>query len=391
MAHLLQKKPEKRSIVIDVSEKGVRGALLDAGTSPNVLEFAGETSGRESLVGHIFVGKVAAVHKNGFSFIDLGMDRNAFLNLNDSKHNGVRVREGQAIAVQIGRDAYKDKGASVTTALAYSGRFFVITDRCDDEHPKIGVSKKIINQAERNRLVKVTDELLEKTNLSNRNITIRTDAENAATSLLDAELTSLAAIIAETEEKAKIATPPTSIYTPYASPALKIAAELSVGSDIDEIIVNTPNDFNQLEEAYKNRGIKIKLVDGSSFYIYNISKLYENTVSRKIYLTCGGYIVIDKTEACTVIDVNSGKYEGRKDIEGMALKVNLEAAAEAARQLRLRNVGGIVIIDFIRMSDEENRQTLISELKSHLDKDPAITVVEGFTKLGLMEITRKRR
>jgi len=184
---------------------------------------------------------------------------------------------------------------------------------------------------------------------------------------------------------------PVLAYKPHSSPCMMMAAELMTGSDVREIIVNNAEEHAMLTEAYAPRGIKVTLVKDAVFMIHNLSKAYETTKHRLVHLPSGGRIIIDRTEACVVIDVNSAQHSGRKTLEDTALKVNIEAARETARQLRLRNLGGIIIIDFIGMKEKENIDILTQELKDALAKDPAVTVVEGMTKLGLMEMTRRRR
>jgi len=392
-------------IIIDKDENGSKAALAENGEP---IEFMDTNQGKESASGNIYVGIVEAVNKNGFAFVDIGQERNAFLNLNDNKDTAAvgTVKAGHPVAVQVTRDACREKGAYVTTKLTWPGRFFVIEhiqqpENIDTELGRISISKKITSETERERLLRITGELLEKIALPDKNIIIRTDAANAASSFLDAELNQLARAVAETEaliteavkdgfDKDRLPVP---AYKPHASACVMLAAELmaGAGTNVREIIINNADEHALLTEAYAARGIKVTLVQGQAFTTYNLSKPYETTRHRMVYLPSGGRIIIDRTEACVVIDVNSGQYSGRKSLEDMALKINIEAARETAKQLRLRNLGGIIIIDFIGMKEPENIAALTRELKDELRKDPAITVVEGMTRLGLMEMTRRRR
>jgi ribonuclease G len=311
------------------------------------------------------------------------------------------IKAGQPVAVQVTRDAYKDKGASVTTKITWPGRFFVIEKNTETvaRSTEISISKKITSEAERARLTRIANELLEQIELRNYSIIIRTDAANAASSFLEAELTALSKAAFETDEllhKIKKddfdkSTLPITVYKPYASVCMMLAANLMSGSDVREIVINDEEEYALLSRAYSVRGIKVTLAKNSVFYTYNLSKAYDTTKQRLVHLPSGGRIIIDKTEACVVIDVNSAQYSGRKTLEDMALKINIEAAHETARQLRLRNLGGVILIDFINMKEKENVETLITELKAALFKDPALTVVEGMTRLGFMEMTRKKR
>ena len=166
------------------------------------------------------------------------------------------------------------------------------------------------------------------------------------------------------------------------------------GKDIERIIVNSDKLVKELEKIkkqnaeYKNIKIELKK-ECSIFEIYEIEKQIEKMQNRKIWLKCGGFITIDKTEALTAIDVNTGKYTGNKSLEETVYKVNKEATVEIAKQLRLRDIGGIIIIDYIDMKDEENKEKIENLLKEELKKDRSKTQVEGFTKLDLMELTRK--
>jgi ribonuclease G len=390
----LKAKAERR-IIIEKTENTVRAALVHDGEP---IEFMDTGQGRESIAGNIYAGVVEGVNKNGFAFVDIGQERNAFLNLNDNKDadSSGLIKAGDSIAVQVTRDAYKDKGAYITTKLTWSGRFFVIehVQHTDVIEHTINISKKITSESERARLTRITEELLENIPLPNKNIIIRTDAAGAASSFLENELSRLAKSAAETETNIKDAeTFPLLAYKPHSSACAMLAAELlaGTGSDVREIIINDADEHALLSELYSSRGIKTTLSKDAVFLTHNLSKAYETTKNRLVHLPSGGRIIIDKTEACVVIDVNSAQHSGNKPLEDMALKINTEAAKEAAKQLRLRNLGGIIIIDFIRMKDAENIAALTQTLKDELSKDPTITTVEGFTKLGLMEMTRRRR
>lgn len=390
-----------RRIVIDKDEKCTRAALME---DADVAEFMDYGAGRESCIGEIYIGMVEAVTKSAFAFVDIGHERNAFLNLNDNKdrHMADRVKAGRPVAIQVTKDAYRDKGAYATTKLNWPGRFFVIETVSDAADAGVNLSKKIDRADERERLMDITSALLAKNaaDLANKRIVVRTDAANAATSYLETEFAELAGIVAHTKtliaealaddfDRGRL---PLLAHRPHASPCLKIVAELMKGAlQIDEIVLNDEAEFKLLADIHGKRGVNVTLLKGSAFLAYDLAKAYETTKFRLVRLPSGGHIVIERTEACVVVDVNSGQSTGHKNLEGMALKTNIEAAHEAAKQLRLRNLGGIIIIDFIRMSDPENNMILTQELKNALSKDPAITTVEGITKLGLMELTRKRR
>ena len=395
-----QKSTAKGRIIIESDDKGIRAALTIDGEP---YEFIDSIAGKESRIGSIYVGTVEAVTKSGFAFVDIGLERNAFLNLNDNKDAAIAstVKAGSLTAVQIVKDPYRDKGAAVTTKLTWPGRFFVI-EKAQDAGGEINVSKKIQDAPQRARLTRIVQGFFDqgKNDLAGKNIVIRTDAANAAPSSLEAEFKALVKAMKAAEEliseanlesfdKTRL---PLAVYSPYESPCHKMAAELMSGAaHISEILVNSEAEHQLLSKVYGSRGIKVILTSDSAFFTYNLSKAYETTRHRLVHLPSGGHIVVDKTEACVVIDVNSGQYSGRKSLEDMAFKINKEAAREAARQLRLRNLGGAVLIDFIGMKDPENIESLTRELKEALAMDPAHTTVEGMTRLGFWELTRKRR
>ncbi|MDR1706065.1 MAG: ribonuclease E/G [Clostridiales bacterium] len=384
-----------RRIILDTSGPQALGALTENGEP---AEFISVSKERGSEVGNIYVGKVETVTKNGFAFVDIGLERNAFLNLNDYKEaaNAESVKAGKPVIVQVTKDAYKEKGAGVTTRLTWLGRFFVVEPEGEDG--SVSVSKKITDEKERERLAGVADSLLKAVGPKNKRVIVRTDAANAATSGLEAELRELSAAITETENEIKrilgeseLALPAL-VYKAYSGACAMMAAELmaAAGYSVSEIVTNDIAEREALISAYEPKGVKVVYKDERLFAVYNLEKALDTTKFRQVHLPCGGDIVIERTDACVVVDVNSGQHIARQGMEELALKVNLEAAREIAKQLKLRNLGGAILIDFIGMKDPANAETLIDELKTALARDSASTAVEGITRLGFVEMTRKR-
>ena len=173
--------------------------------------------------------------------------------------------------------------------------------------------------------------------------------------------------------------------------ALVIATTAFSEEDIDRIIINNDDDYQEISKFLKEHECEIEVIKKLQDLrkMYDLNEQLEKTKNRKIWLKCGGFITIDKTEALTAIDVNSGKYIGKDDLESTVFKVNSEASIEIARQLRLRDIGGIIIIDYIDMNEEKNKQEIINILKENLKEDRTKTQIEGFTKLNLLEMSRK--
>lgn len=390
------KQDTERRIIIDTDENGVRAALLENGEP---VEFMSSASGHESNVGNIYLARVETVTKSNFVFVDAGLERNAFLNLNDNKDadKAGHVKPGSVLAVQVQKDAIRDKGAYVSTRLTWPGRFFVV-ESIPEGDGSISVSKKITAQRERDRLTSLAAELLSRCPMRRKNLIIRTEAINAAPSILESELSRLADAVRQTEGQiiesihSDISDIPRLVYKPYPSSCAMMAAELMAAAsyNVGDIVLNSSAEHALLSDIYAPMSVKVLYQPERLFEHYRLDKLLESTRHRLVPLPSGGHIVIERTEACIVIDVNSAQYAGHKSMENMALKINLEAARETARQLRLRNLSGVIIIDFIGMNNPDNITVLTEELKNACAYDKALTTVEGMTKLGLMEMTRKR-
>ena len=393
-------------IFIQKNNKGQRKiALVENGI---LLEYYEEEDKETRKEGNIYIGIVKDIVEGMQSaFVDIGTEKNSFIHLKDvlpkidEKKEKIDtsvsikkiIKPNQKILVQVKKDSNDKKGARVSTHINLPSKYIVLMPNTDI----ITISQKIEDKEEQERLLKLVKE-----NLSSGNgAIIRTSAKGKEKEIIED--------IKKMEEKwEKI----TKINVDFNSnkPQLlyknediieKMLIDLTE-KNIEKIVVNEKQEKENLEKLieenkeYKN--IKLELKENKSknkneeeniFNIYDLEKQIKKSKNRKIWLKCGGFITIDKTEALTAIDVNTGKYTGNKNLEQTILKVNKEATIEIAKQMRLRDIGGIIIVDYIDMSKKEDKEEIVELLKKELRKDRTKTQVEGFTKLDLMEITRK--
>lgn len=372
-------------------------ALVENG---KLIEYYEESDKQARKEGNIYIGIVRDIIKGMQSaFVDIGTEKNSFIHLKDllpqidetkeKLNDNIKISDvvenGQKVLVQVKKDSNEKKGARVSSHINLPSKYIALMPNSDI----ITVSQKIEDKKEQERLKELVKEHLSEGN----GAIIRTSAQNKEKEIIDD--------IKEIEGKwNKIIQ--TSISPKMNKPQLLYKSEDIIermmidlaGKDIERIIVNSDKLVKEIEKIkkqnaeYKNIKIELKK-EGSIFEIYEIEKQIEKMQNRKIWLKCGGFITIDKTEALTAIDVNTGKYTGNKSLEETVYKVNKEATVEIAKQLRLRDIGGIIIIDYIDMKDEENKEKIENLLKEELKKDRSKTQVEGFTKLDLMELTRK--
>ena len=373
-------------------------ALIENG---KLVEFYEDNSNENNRKeGNIYIGIVKDIVKGmQAAFVDIGSDKNSFIHLKDvmkkidetkeTLDNNLDITEilqpNMKILVQVKKDSTDQKGARVSTHINLPGKYIALMPNTDI----ITVSQKIENKKEQQRLIKLVKENLSKGN----GAVIRTSAEGKEQEVIQD--------IKKVEEKweniIKTSVDP-DLHEPkllYESESLIEKMLLDLADEkVDKIIVNTQKDVKKLEKYIKEnkeyQDTEIELdTSNNIFEKYDLEKQIEKMQNRKIWLKCGGFITIDKTEALTAIDVNTGKYTGTKNLEQTIYKVNKEATIEIAKQLRLRDIGGIVIIDYIDMKDEGNREKIENLLKEEIKKDRSKVQIEGFTKLDLMELTRK--
>jgi ribonuclease G len=387
-------------ILINVTPQETRVAVAGSGV---VQELLVERAASRGLVGNIYIGKVARVLPGMQSaFVEIGLPRAAFLHVADIWDNrgeqGSSVKpiekvlaEGQPILVQVVKDPIGTKGARLSTQVSIAGRLLVYLPH----DPHIGISQRIEDEGGRQALRERLRELLPADEKGG--FIVRTLAESAGEEELRADidyLRSLWRVIRERSGLCSGAAKPQLLYQDL-SLAERVLRDV-VGAETARVVVDSRENFQKLAafaETYmpKLRG-KLEHYTGERplFDLYNVETEIERALSRRVELKSGGTLIIDQTESMTTIDVNTGGFVGRSNFDDTVFKTNLEAAQAIARQLRLRNLGGIIIVDFIDMDSDEHRSAVLDELKRALAHDRTRMTVSGFTALGLVEMTRKR-
>lgn len=385
-------------IFIDKQEKQEKVALVENG---NLVEYYEEDENTDRKEGNIYVGTVKDIIPGMQSaFVDIGTDKNGFIHLKDilpkideKKESlepnieiGKVIKPNQKLLVQIKKDSNDKKGARVSTHINLPGKYIVLMPNTSF----ITVSQKIEDKAEQERLINLVKKYIGKEN----GAIIRTSAVKKEKELIHdiEDLERKWKKIREKHEQVVKQNNKESLIYEAENILEKMIIDLS-NEKIENIVTNNEKQYAQLlDEKNKSDELvntKIILENKDVLDIYDIKKQLEKLPNRKIWLKCGGFITIDKTEALTAIDVNTGKYTGNRNLEQTLYKVNEEATVEIAKQLRLRDIGGIIIIDYIDMKKQENKDKIQKLLEERLKFDRAKTQVEGFTKLDLMEMTRK--
>ena len=356
-----------------------------------------ETTKENRLEGNIYAGKVSDIVPGMQSaFVDYGDSRKGLLHLKDAipqvneknkKNENIIdnnisdvLKSGQKLLVQIKKDSNDKKGAKVSTHISIPSKYVVFMPNTDI----ITISQKIEDEK---RIKELLD--LAKDNLSKNNgIVIRTSAEKASNEEIIKDIKRCIDKWNYIIEKYKSSKDIELIY--YSE---NVQSKILLDLKVDKVITNDRDEFEKIKELIQReqiKGVKLELsVKQNLLDMYDLDSQITKSKNRKIWLNCGGFITIDRTEALTAIDVNTGKFTGKSDLESTIFKVNKEATVEIAKQLRLHDIGGIIIIDYIDMHDKENDEKIENLLKEELKKDRAKTQVEGFTKLNLMEMTRK--
>lgn len=380
-------------ILINVTSKEVRVALLNKG---KLQEIYIEREAGQGIVGNIYKGKVTRlVPGMQAAFVDIGLNRSAFLHVSDLLEYAKQadtsqadihqfLRAGQEILVQVYKDALGAKGPRLTTQFSIPSRYLVLTPGV----PNIFVSQKITQPAERERLQALL------TAEGSNGYIFRTQAVGVDAEEILPDQAFLAALWEEITLNAKQAKPGQVVYSELSLP-FRILRDVVSGA-VSKIQVDNKAMVEKIH-AFANRYMP-KLANKIEFYDvafplftqYGIDEEIEKSLQRKVYLPSGGHLVIDQTEAMTTIDVNTGSYLGNANIGQMVLTTNLEAATAIARQVRLRNLGGIIIIDFIDMNDLRQREQLLRSLAKAVASDLARVDISELSSLGLIQMTRKR-
>jgi ribonuclease G len=395
-----------QDILINWSPQETRVAVVENGA---VQELHIERTLERGLVGNVYLGKVVRVLPGMQSaFIDIGLERAAFLHVADL-HGGPPLRnnndaradappvpierqvfEGQTLTVQVIKDAIGTKGARLSTQVSIAGRMLVFLPH--DNH--IGISQKIGSPELREQLRARMQALAATGDGNGGGFILRTNAEEATDAELADDIAYLRRAWALIRERAQ-SRPPGSLLHQDLSLAERVLRDLT-NEATHTIRIDSKLQCDALKafgETYMPGTVaKLDLYRGERpiFDLFGIEEELARALARRVDLKSGGYLIIDQTEALTTIDVNTGGFVGARNFEDTIFKTNLEAAGAVARQLRLRNLGGIIIADFIDMTREEHQQAVLSELRKQLARDRTRTTVSGFTQLGLVEMTRKR-
>jgi ribonuclease G len=386
-----------QDILINWAPQETRVAIVENGA---VQELHVERTLERGLVGNVYLGKVARVLPGMQSaFVDIGLDRAAFLHVADLHgHPNVRgdaplppierqVFEGQTLTVQVIKDAIGTKGARLSTQVSIAGRMLVFLPH--DNH--IGISQKIGSAELREQLRARMHQLAGD---GGGGFILRTNAEEASDVELGDDIAYLRKTWALIRERGQ-RLPAGSMLHQDLSLAERVLRDLTTEAT-QTIRIDSKLQFDALRtfgETYMPGAVgKLDLYRGERpiFDLFGIEEEIERALARRVDLKSGGYLIIDQTEALTTIDVNTGGFVGARNFEDTIFKTNLEAAGAMARHLRLRNLGGIIIADFIDMAREDHQQAVLAELRKQLARDRTRTTVSGFTQLGLVEMTRKR-
>ncbi|HJV10475.1 MAG TPA: ribonuclease G [Burkholderiales bacterium] len=378
-------------ILINVTPQETRVAIVAAGV---VQELLIERAASRGLVGNIYMGKVARVLPGMQSaFVEIGLTRAAFLHvadIRDHKDQPIEktLAEGQPILVQVVKDPIGSKGARLSTQVSIAGRLLVHLPK----DPHIGISQKIEDENGRAALRERLRELLPADERGG--YILRTLAETASEEELRADLAYLRHLWQTIHERSAGAEAPKLLYQDL-SLAQRVLRDM-VNVETTRVLVDSRENYQKLaafSERYMPQ-VRARLEHYSGerplFDLYNVETEIERALSRRVELKSGGYLMIDQTEALTTIDVNTGGYVGSRNFDDTVFKTNLEAAQTIARQLRLRNLGGIIIVDFIDMDSAEHRNAVLEELRRAMARDRTRVTLNGFTALGLVEMTRKR-
>jgi len=398
-------------IVINASVGETRVGIIERN---QFTELHIERAGEQNVAGTVVKGRVTRVLPGmQAAFVDIGLEKAAFLYAGDYYDNSPRsngngeaserrsrsrngrqqppsldtlLREGQEIVVQVAKEPIGSKGARITSHISIAGRHLVVTPLS----PRVGVSRRIESDRERRRL----REIVSRVRPEGLGFIIRTAGDNATEADLEADVRYLTAVWSEIQRKRQSATAPCDLYSELSLP-LRVIRDF-VNSKTKRIVIDDRRVFDEMND-FLTRFVadpkpRLELYRGALpiFDHFNIESSIDANLGKKIFLKSGGHLVIDQSEALTAIDVNTGRFVGKRDLEETVLRTNLEAVKEIVYQLRFRNIGGIIIIDLIDMESSENRSKVYGALQEALKQDKARTNILKISELGLVEMTRKR-
>lgn len=406
-----------KEIIINVATHETRIAILEEG---ELVEILVERPENERMVGNIYKGIVTAVLPGmQAAFVDIGLEKSAFLHVSDVADIDLAdstiiddqdveeeeelpvprsrrpnrfvpiqnlLQKGQDILVQVTKEQIGTKGPRVTSQISLPGRFVVLVPG----ENYIGVSRKITNWTEKRRL----RDLVRGMKLENVGIIIRTVGEEKGEKEFEDDVSRLVKLWQKIDRKAKRVKAPNLLHEELGMTSSLIRDLFS--ADVDRVVTDSKYEYKQILSYLKTVApdlrsrVEVMREKTPIFDLFNIESEIEKTLERRVWLKKGGFLVIDHTEAMVTIDVNSGKYVGTTDHESTMLKINMDAAKEIARQLRLRDIGGIIVIDFIDMTSHKNRKKIVDELLNSLKRDRSKISVLPMSDFGLVEMTRQR-
>ena len=392
-----------QEILMNCTPQETRVAVVENGV---LQEIAVERARRRGLVGNIYKGRVQRVLPGmQAAFVEIGLDRTAFLHASDvavapdSETGETRPRrpvpdvqellhDGQEVIVQVIKDPIGSKGARLTTHLTIPSRHLVLLPRSRN----LGVSARIEDAGERERLRVIGQRFLDEGD--DGGYIIRTAAEGASEPALESDRRFLCKLWATVAAGAREAKAGVCVHEDL--PLVLRSLRDTMSSEVERIRVDSRENYFKVqafcEQFFPEMSARVEAYPGERplFDFYGVEEELQRALSRKVELKSGGYLIIDQTEAMTTVDVNTGGYVGRRNLEETIFKTNLEATQALSRQVRLSNLGGIIIIDFIDMQDAEHKRQVLRALEKSLEKDHAKTQISGVSALGLVEMTRKR-
>lgn len=381
---ILNKNKEQNTIEICILENN------------EISEYYVHKQENESIIGNIYCGIVQnVVDGMGAAFVDVGMEKNTFISIKDAlpkvdvakeelvidKNISEVLKRGDKLLVQVRKEPTEEKGARVSTHITLPGNYIVLMPNTDI----ITVSQKIEEKDEVLRLKSIAQAVLPK----KFGAIIRTDACNIEKEIIENDIKEVLKKWENIEKTYKKSNQKGIIYSDH-DIVLKVARDI-IKQDTKKIYTNDLEICKNIEEIAIKKGKSVEFLNVENiFRKFGILSKLKNIEKRKIWLNCGGYIAIDKTEALTAIDVNSGKYTGNDNLEQTVLSVNIEAAIEVMKQIRLKDIGGIVVIDYIDLENKKDQEKVIEAMKKEALKDRSKIDIKGYTKLNLVELTRKK-
>lgn len=406
-------------ILINVTPRETRVAIVENGMLNEVFI---ERTSRLGLVGNIYLGKVSRVFPGmQAAFIEIGLERTAFLHASDiypkletnaetkvknKAENNVNesnvkegnaeqdiskmLHQGQKIVVQVLKDPLGTKGARLTTQISIAARYLVFIPGATH----IGISQKIKDEQERQRLKEIVRANVN--DVEPGGYIVRTVAENVGEAVLQADIRFLQTLWKDIQERKKVQSNEELIHEDLRLVMRTMRDQVGSGVEIEKVRIDSRENYNSIinfaEKFIPDLVPRVEYYPGERpiFDLYGIDEVIQKALGKKVELKSGGYLVIDQTEAMTTIDVNTGGFVGHRNLEETIFKTNLEATQTIVRQLRLRNLGGIIILDFIDMQDEEHKSQVLAALEKNLEMDRSKSHISQVSELGLVEMTRKR-